>query len=490
MGVTISTHNGSAVAREHNIRNPKVVSKEAHIKPNGKFEIWHDEKPRNAYNRLFGQALEEYNNKQKRADRKIKDYYRHICDDKVKHPVYEMIVAIGSRNNSIDEETGYSILREFYNGWRERNPNLELIGAYYHADEDGVPHVHIDYIPVATGYINGMNTQSALVKSLGQQGFNKEGKATAQIKWEKRENKELEKLCNSFGIDVEHPLIEGRKHLDTERYKFQAQVQADIQEMEKKRQNAQHQTDLAEEQERIAKQKAEEEQENLEWQREQLENLNLEIEKLTRERDKRQKQVNKLEKRLANAKGEVLTAEQVKGKNIKTAFGMAILPYKDVADLKATAKRVEEVDKKEERATDIIDRKWEILNDAEEEAKRKKQEMEKSSKDEIKRMNKELKEKQEELQEKQAELENMKDKIKYYMSKVEEFKGIFTVLLVSKDIAHEVMQAERKQNLVDHETMIENFNKAKKDYNEHEQQQSNNDTQSQNRSQGQGRRRR
>ena len=34
MGVTISTHNGSAVAREHNIRNPKVVSKEAHIKPN------------------------------------------------------------------------------------------------------------------------------------------------------------------------------------------------------------------------------------------------------------------------------------------------------------------------------------------------------------------------------------------------------------------------------------------------------------------------
>ena len=32
MGVTISTHNGSAVAREHNIRNPKVVSKEAHIK--------------------------------------------------------------------------------------------------------------------------------------------------------------------------------------------------------------------------------------------------------------------------------------------------------------------------------------------------------------------------------------------------------------------------------------------------------------------------
>ena len=98
-----------------------------------------------------------------------------------------------------------------------------------------------------------------MVKAFGQQGFFKDGKETAQIKWERRENAELERLCRQANIEVEHPLIEGRKHLDTERYKFQAQVQADIQEMERKRQNAQHQTDLAEEQERIAKQKAQEE---------------------------------------------------------------------------------------------------------------------------------------------------------------------------------------------------------------------------------------
>ena len=317
MGVTISTHNGSAVAREHNIRNPKVVSKEPHIRPNGKFEIWHDEKPRDAYNRLFGQALEEYNNKQKRSDRKIKDYYRHICNDKMKHPVYEMIVAVGNRDNTVDEEKGYYILRAFYNGWKKRNPNLELIGAYYHADEDGVPHVHIDYVPVATGYVNGMNTQTALVKALGQQGFTKEGKETAQIKWERRENAELEKWCNSFSVEVEHPRIEGIKHLDTERYKFKAQVQADINQMEQERQLAEQQTDLAISEKVKAMQQAKEEQENLEWQREQLENLNLEIERLTRERDKRQRQVDKLEKRLKNVKGEVLTAEQAKDTEIE-----------------------------------------------------------------------------------------------------------------------------------------------------------------------------
>ena len=67
MAMTISTHNGSKVAREHNIRNPKVVRKEQHIQQDGKFEIWKDEKPKDAYKRIFGQAVEDYNAKQKRA---------------------------------------------------------------------------------------------------------------------------------------------------------------------------------------------------------------------------------------------------------------------------------------------------------------------------------------------------------------------------------------------------------------------------------------
>ena len=66
-------------------------------------------------------------------------------------------------------------------------------------------------IPVATGYVNGMSTQSALVKAFGQQGFFKDGKETAQIKWERRENAELERLCRQANIEVEHPLIEGTR---------------------------------------------------------------------------------------------------------------------------------------------------------------------------------------------------------------------------------------------------------------------------------------
>ena len=229
MPVTISTHNGTAVAREHNIRNEKVVSKEKHINPDGIHEIWIDEPIRQAYKRLFGESVQNYNNKQTRADRKIDSYYHNICKDKKKHPVYEMIIGVygKSENGSpiCSIEQGKAIMQKFVQDWSRRNPNLELIGAYYHADEDGEPHVHLDYIPVAHGYTKGMETQTGLVKALGEQGFEKNGRATAQIQWEKRENDYLTSLCEDVGLTVIHPQIEGRKHIETQTFKLQKQIE-------------------------------------------------------------------------------------------------------------------------------------------------------------------------------------------------------------------------------------------------------------------------
>lgn len=229
MGVTISTHNGSAVAREHNIRNQTVVSKEPHIDINGKHEIWIDEPVRKAYDRLFGEALEAYNAKQSRPERQIDNYYHAVCKDKKKHPVYEMVIGVYGKNEDgspiCSEEQGKEIMRQFVENWRERNPNLELIGAYYHADEEGEPHVHLDYVPVAHGYTRGLETQTGLVKALGEQGFEKSGKETAQIQWERRENDYLTSLCERVGLRVDHPRAEGREHIDTATFKLQTQIQ-------------------------------------------------------------------------------------------------------------------------------------------------------------------------------------------------------------------------------------------------------------------------
>ena len=96
--ITISTHNGSAAHRAHNIRDERAIKNQDHIDRNGEFEIWRDENPKDAYERIFGEALKEYNDKQSRADRKIDDYYNHIKESKQQHPVYEIITQVGSKD--------------------------------------------------------------------------------------------------------------------------------------------------------------------------------------------------------------------------------------------------------------------------------------------------------------------------------------------------------------------------------------------------------
>lgn len=232
MGVTISTHNGSAAHREHNIRNEKVVSREEHIDPRGKYEIWVDEKPREAYERIFGESVRAYNDKQTRADRKIESYYNEVCKDAKKHPVYEMIIGVYGKDESgnpiCSREDGKAIMQEFVATWKDRNPNLELIGAYYHADEQGEPHVHIDYVPVAHGYTKGMETQNGLVRALGEMGFEKAGRATAQILWEQQENNSLELICKAYGLTVDHPRTEGIQHRDTQTYKVEKYLESQL----------------------------------------------------------------------------------------------------------------------------------------------------------------------------------------------------------------------------------------------------------------------
>lgn len=225
MAYTIATHNGSKVSRQHNIRLRSITDREAHISRTGIHETWLDVPPREAYKKIFGKAVATYNDTQKRADRKIDDYYTQIKKSKSQHPVYEMIISIGNDKNRPPEDVAREIMFKFCKSWKDRNPNLVLIGAYYHADEVGVPHVHVDYVPVAHGYQKGMSTQTGLVKALGEQGFYKNGRETAQIQWQHRENSILEALCRDRGFDIIHPQAgKSVKHLEKEDYILQQRL--------------------------------------------------------------------------------------------------------------------------------------------------------------------------------------------------------------------------------------------------------------------------
>ncbi len=242
MPYTIATHVGTKIARQHNIRDKRITDKEAHIDPNGKHEVWFNCNltEKEAYHKLFDSAVAEYNSRQKRNDRKISDYYEKIKSDKQKHTAYEMIVSIGNMEERIPEELSYEILMEYVEGWKEKNPNMYMFGCYYHADEQGVPHVHIDYIPVGTNYTRGMKKQVSSSKALEEMGFVTDTfKGTAQVKWIHSENERLETICNNHGVEVYHPQT-GKEHLEKDLYILEKQadnLRTEISDIEEEKQN-------------------------------------------------------------------------------------------------------------------------------------------------------------------------------------------------------------------------------------------------------------
>lgn len=295
---TDSVHNGSEVARQHNLRNPRVVLKEEHIRAEGYHKTWLDEDPKLAYKRLFGEALEKYNKKQKRKDKKIMDYYKKIQNDKKKHPVYEVIVGIYGSNKPRSEIE--KILKEFTDNWSERNPHLELIGAYLHDDEDGEMHVHLDYIPWADGYTRGPEKQSALVEAFKQQGIvGTSNSLTAQILWEDKERKFLDELCLEHDIKIVHPIVEGkekkRKHQEKEEYIHNQKIKEADKTLEEKNSKIENlETDI----EKLEEKKLDKEREVAEWDCE-LEYTKHEKQNISDELDKKEKELSFIESGIA-----------------------------------------------------------------------------------------------------------------------------------------------------------------------------------------------
>lgn len=265
MSYTISTHVGHKLSAAHNRRDESSVKDREHIDRTKKHEVWKDEKVTDAYKRIFDAAVKEYNSKQKRKDRQIKNYYQQVKSAAQKHPVYEMIVSVGNADNPPPTHTAKEIMRQFVDDWQKNNPNLELIGAYYHADELGVPHCHLDFVPVARGFRRGLQVQASYTKALEQQGFSRTGRKTEtpQICWQRAENARLEKLCRERGLEIEHTQRgQGLQHLSVEQYKEQQRLRNQQHQIEQQRQQQrQQQAELQKEQQRLQQQREKTERE-------------------------------------------------------------------------------------------------------------------------------------------------------------------------------------------------------------------------------------
>jgi len=170
---------------------------------------------RDAYEKCFGQALRDYNKTQKRKDRQKDDYLKEIENSGNKEKAfYENIVQIGKKEDtSVVDENGkltedakaaIEVLDRYVKTFQERNPNLYLFNCVMHLDE-ATPHLHIDYIPVAHGYKNGMKTRNSLTKAFQQMGFAKavSRKQNETVAWQERERAYLTDLCREQGIEIE-----------------------------------------------------------------------------------------------------------------------------------------------------------------------------------------------------------------------------------------------------------------------------------------------
>lgn len=174
------------------------------------------------YHELFDEALERYNAKQTRADRRIEDYYEKIRSGKQEKPFHEIILQVGNRDDmSADSEEGQlaaAVLDEYMKGFQERNPQLRVFSAHLHMDE-ATPHLHIDFVPFTTGSKRGLDTRVSLKQALAAQGFKGGTRGdTEWSQWVRSEKERLSLVMARHGIEWEDKGTHD-KHLSVLDYK-------------------------------------------------------------------------------------------------------------------------------------------------------------------------------------------------------------------------------------------------------------------------------
>lgn len=255
----------------HNERDEEMVKseneKKFHIDSENKFgKSYHENllktDLKEAYENIFGDSIEEYNKKQKRKDRRISidDYMQQIKDDnrgkkqtkrgndgkrivddkavrQGKQLSYEVHCCVGNtevetdengrkkytsdghevRHEELPRDIQEKVLKQYAEEFQERNPNFVLINANLHADEGYFNKnnvweysnigLHLEFVPVATGFKQGLQVQNSMNKALKSMRYTN---PDCYSEWAKNEQKRLEEITKEYMSDVEfyHPVAD------------------------------------------------------------------------------------------------------------------------------------------------------------------------------------------------------------------------------------------------------------------------------------------
>ena len=223
MGVTISGMTGRGSIRHNNRTFSAANIDRSRTAQNVTFCR---EDLKQVYHLVFDEALAAYNAKKKKTRDKIPDYYEHIRQGKQEKLFHEVIFQIGNKDDcgcgTLDGDRAAAVLKEFAESFQERNPHLRVFNAVLHMDE-ATPHIHIDFVPVATEQTRGLQTRVSMKQALKQQGFTSLGRNMTEWRaWMDREKQTLAELAQAHEFEIVS-LGGGRKHMDLPEYREAAQ---------------------------------------------------------------------------------------------------------------------------------------------------------------------------------------------------------------------------------------------------------------------------
>lgn len=120
------------------------------------------------YQDQFDEAVQKYNDLQKREDRKIKDYLHHVSDSKNNDVAVEIIIQLGDAEYWKDKDIDFKRSMKLYfedqlERLKREMPDFKVANAVIHYDEKS-PHMHVVGVPVARGYKRGLEVRCSKTK--------------------------------------------------------------------------------------------------------------------------------------------------------------------------------------------------------------------------------------------------------------------------------------------------------------------------------------
>ncbi|PFX63066.1 hypothetical protein COL35_29190 [Bacillus toyonensis] len=181
---------------------------------------------RSVYKDIFQEAVDKYNEKQKRNDRKIQDYYDKIYKNEKTHEQRELVVAVGEgKDDPKYREAKKEALKQYAEAFQGRNPNLVVYNMVLHDDEAN-PHLHINYVPNFESS-RGLTRRVGMDRALQQQGV--QGKGTELIaNWRQLETAYIEFLAKEQIPNFERANVGSHKYMKVRQYKEYAEAVSNI----------------------------------------------------------------------------------------------------------------------------------------------------------------------------------------------------------------------------------------------------------------------